>query len=77
MGYLYRPKLKDPTPLRPPKGKRCTHAKHGREDTCPGCGARFGKTWWVGCYVNGTMIRESTVTETRPPRICGSTTEQW
>ena len=77
MGYLYRPQLKDPTPPPAHPAGRCTEPRHGREDTCPGCGARFGKTWWVKYYVNVTMIRESIVTETRPPRICGSTTEQW
>ena len=53
MGYLYRPRLKDPTPLPSPKGKGCTHAKHGREETCPACGARFSAVWWMKYYVNG------------------------
>ncbi len=30
---------------------------------CPGCGARFGKVWWVKYYVNGKATRESTETE--------------
>jgi hypothetical protein len=63
MGYLYRPKLKDSTPLPPSKDKRCTHAKHGREDTCPACGARFSAVWWIKYYVNGKAVRESTETE--------------
>ena len=63
MGYLYRPRLKDTTPLPSPKGKRCTHAKHGREHTCPGCGARFSSVWWMEDYVNGKAVRESTETE--------------
>jgi len=67
MGYLYRPKLKDPTP--PPErkserqGRRCKHKSHGREDTCPGCGARFSAVWWIKYYVNGKAVRESTETE--------------
>jgi len=63
MGYLYRPKLKDRTPLPSPRGTRCTHAKHGREATCPGCGARFSSVWWMKYYVNGEAKRESTGTE--------------
>ena len=63
MGYLYRPRLKDPTPPPSQKGVRCKHRGHGREDTCPACGARFSKTWWVKYYLNGTAVRESTETE--------------
>ena len=40
MGHLYRPKLKDTTPL-PLRNGDCTHKSHGRTDQCPRCGARF------------------------------------
>jgi len=43
MGYLYRPKLKEATPLPAHKGKHCTHKSLGREDVRPGCGARFSE----------------------------------
>ncbi len=75
MGYLYRPMLKGKEPDFTPTpedlalsqgenpGGKCHHPKHGHEDTCPGCGARFGKVWWAKCYVNGKATRESTDTE--------------
>jgi integrase len=68
MGYLYRPKLKDPTPLPPCKHPDPTHAgekhpDHGRTDVCPGCGARFSPVWWIKYYDNGKAVRESTETE--------------
>jgi Phage integrase family len=62
MGYVYRPRLKGPTPPPGRKGHRCQHKRHGREDTCPGCGARFSPVWWVKYYVDGTATRESTGT---------------
>jgi hypothetical protein len=43
--------------------ERCHHPTHGKADVCPGCGARFGKRWWVKYYVNVQAIRESTETE--------------
>jgi len=45
------------------KAARCAHKSHGREDVCPGCGARFSRTWWAKYYVNGKAVRESTETE--------------
>ncbi len=63
MGYIYRPRLKDPTPPPGAPGRRCTHERHGREDVCPACGARFSRTWWAKYYVNGKAVRESTETE--------------
>jgi hypothetical protein len=63
MGYLYRPKLKDPTPPPGRKGRPCKHKGRGRTDQCPKCGARFSGVWWVKYYVNGQAVRESTETE--------------
>jgi integrase len=47
------------------EGRRvwCAHPEHGQSDACPGCGATFGKTWWVKYYVNGKPVRESTETD--------------
>ncbi len=65
MGYLYRPMLKrNGQGLLPGQTQeRCTHPRHGKDDCCPACGARFGKVWWMKYYHNGTAIRESTETE--------------
>jgi integrase len=63
MGYIYRPRLKDATPPPERKSGRCTHERHGHEDVCPKCGARFSRTWWAKYYVNGTVVRVSTETE--------------
>ena len=43
MGYLYRPKLKEASTPRTAIAERCKDPRHGHEDTCPRCGARFGK----------------------------------
>lgn len=78
LGYLYRPMLKGkpedftPTPedlglSRGEQGQgstgKCHHPTHGKADVCAGCGARFGKVWWMKYYVNGRPVRESTETE--------------
>jgi hypothetical protein len=61
MGYLHRPRLTDPTPPPDDEGARCAQKSH--EDACPGCGAQFGKTWWVKYYVTAKAVRESSETE--------------
>jgi hypothetical protein len=53
MGYLYRPKMKDSNVPMEHRGVRCTHERHGHEDICTGCGARFGKVWWMKYYDAG------------------------
>ena len=63
MRSLCRPRLKDPTPPPVENGVRCTRERHGREDLCPGCGARFSAVWWVKYCVNGRAVRESPETE--------------
>jgi hypothetical protein len=71
MGYLYRPKLKDPeAPAGAPR-TRYTHERHGREDRCTGRGARFSPVWWMKYYDNGKAVRESTETmkETETKRV--------
>jgi len=62
MGYIYRPKLKGSGSRLPESLAGCRDPRHGREDTCPGCGARFSKTWWAKYYANGVPVRESTHT---------------
>jgi hypothetical protein len=66
MGYLYRPRLKDPAtgPCHHPDPSHAgeKHPEHGRTDVCPGCGARFSPVWWMKYYDNGKAIRESTET---------------
>jgi integrase len=63
MGYIYRPKLKCCGSRLPESPAGCRDTRHGREDTCPACGARFSKTWWAKYYANGAPTRESTGTE--------------
>ena len=63
MGYIYRPKLKCSGSRLPESPAGCRDSRHGREDTCPACGARFSKTWWAKYYANGAPTRESTGTE--------------
>ncbi len=61
MGYLYRPMVKKGNL---PEGvKRCGDASHGKADTCPACGARFGPHWWAKYYANSQVIRENTKSE--------------
>ena len=64
MGYLYRRMFTKGSPATSDsKTSRCRHPSHGQAATCAGCGATFGKTWWVKYYVNGKPVRESTETE--------------
>jgi integrase len=63
MGYVYRPKLKGSGSRGREEGTGCQDARHGREDECPACGARFGKVWWAKYYANGVPVRESTRTK--------------
>ncbi len=60
MGYLYRPQIKKGS--LPDGVKRCSDASHGKDDTCPGCGAQFGPHWWAKYYQGRRAIRENTHT---------------
>ena len=63
MGYIYRPKLKGSGSRLPENSTGCRDSKHGRQDTCLACGARFSRGWWVKYYANGVAIRENAHTE--------------
>ncbi len=72
MGYLYRRMFtKGEPPAVDGRRTRCEHPEHGQSDACPGCGATFGKVWWIKYYVNGKAVRESTETdsETKARRV--------
>jgi hypothetical protein len=66
MGYLYRPKLKEPKtgPCHHPDPNHAgeKHPDHGRTDVCPGRGAGFSPVWWMKSYENGKAVRETTDT---------------
>jgi integrase len=77
MGYVYRPMIKGKAASFTPTAddialsrgrpgddpKRCHHPRHGHEDVCPGCGARFSPVWWLKYYLDGRPVRQSSETE--------------